>query len=88
MNLSSRKYKKTLIALGMVALCCKPSSGAGVVWVEISLSHMVTPDHKMVPGPNRSGLRMIVPSRESWKNAGRIVVCHRGMQGCKFEPRR
>ena len=44
---------------GTVASYCKPSIGAGVVWVETS---RVKPDLKMATGPNRSGLRMLVPS--------------------------
>ena len=79
---------------GMVATCCKPSSGAGVSlgqnkpksW---SGSHLTI---KWWPGLTSFGLWMIVPSScytrvpRKTENAVRIVVCNCGAHGLQFKP--
>ena len=89
LNVANLMTKQDTMATGHCRSCCMPSSGAGVVWLETSLS--------LGQGQTWpfNGLRMIVPSshftrvlRKSRKNAVRIeFIRHRGTQGREFEPR-
>ena len=79
---------------GTLAACCKPSSGAGVVWMEITLERLGSPpamkngDRLKVILLNSYFTRALNQPEENARQKSRSSLVERsGAQGREFEPR-
>ena len=69
---------------GMVAMCCKPSSGAGVVWMETTLDRLGSnPSNEELRLPQGDPTKQLLYQKNASLSSSSALKS--GVQACGFE---